>query len=329
MKLLIVYNTCGLRGNENIVFYVDCLRSLISQRVRSDIEVKICVSACAASDMWKIQSRNTFQNHISYSFIEDNVPLSVSFNASVDKMVQHYGAFDAYLYIDSGISFWDPSLQCNALQKMINVHEGGPNIDTKVSGNGPYAITAALASNDDGRQWLGWDFEGENTEFIFPVGKTTNMHCQLFSEEWRQAYNRILPDIFASHTMESVFSFMAAAIKKKFVITRQVQLLHLHSLDGASSGSRSPDLDRIPCSDTFESGGLLFKTKKTMDKRYREGFELGFGWEECKPYWKHDPSCYSENGDAKDERLKIFLAKELYLSKEEFDYDSLKTYFFP
>lgn len=317
MKLLIVYNTCEIRGTGNIVFYVDAIRSLLAQRVDPGIEFRVCVSACAPSQMWVIQSQNTFNSQISYNFIPENVPLSVSFNHTVAKMVETHGKYDHYLYLDSGISFWDPSQRFDALQKLIDVHVKG------------YASTAALASNDDGRQWLGWDFEPGKDEYEFPVGKTTNMHVQLFSEEWRDTYGHILPDIFASHTMESVFPFMAASIQRNNVITRGIQLLHIHSMDGASAGSPAVGVDRIACSDTFESGGLLFKTKKTMDKRYREGHAIGFGWESCKPYWQHDPDCFDENGFAKHPELKDFLKRELYLNKEEFDYATLGHYFRP
>lgn len=318
MKLCLIYNTSELRGIGNIPFYVDCIRSLLAQRVSDSASVKICLSSHAPSQMWVIQSQNTFQKQISYNFIPDNVPLSITFNHSVNKMREAHGNFDHYLYIDSGISFWDPSLRHDALKTLLDVHLRG------------YASTAALASNDDGRQWLGWDFSNNDPEYEFPVGKTTNMHCQFFCDEWRETYGHILPDIFASHTMESVFPFMAAALKRKNVITRRVSLLHLHSLDGASSGSRSVDPDRINCSDTFESGGLLFKTKKTMDKRYREGHSLGFGWEECKPYWQHDPTLFDKDGySIHAENLKEFLKKELYLSKEEFDYSKLNHYFVP
>ncbi len=317
MKLLLIYNTSELRGIGNIPFYVDSIRSLLAQRVDPNVTFRVCISAHAPSQMWHIQSQNTFGNHVSYNFIPDNVPLSITFNHTVSKMIQAHGKFDHYLYIDSGISFWDPSQRHDALQKLLEIHLQG------------YASTAALASNDDGRQWLGWDFAANDTEYVFPVGKTTNMHCQFFCDEWRETYGHILPDIFASHTMESVFPFMAAAIKRKNAITRRIQLLHLHSLDGASAGSRNVDPDRIKCSDIFESGGLLFKTKKTMDKRYREGHALGFGWESCKPYWQHDPSCFDEHGHAKQPELKDFLKKELYLSKEEFDYSTVNHHFIP
>ena len=316
MNLLTVYNTCNLGGTGNIPFYVDSIRSLLSQRVRENTRVKVAISACMASDMWKIQSRNTFNNLVSYNFVEENVPVSVSFNHTVDCMVAKYGAFDAYLYIDSGITFWDPSNRYDALQTLI---------DTRKSG--PYAITAAMPSNDDGRQW--WNIEYKPGEdYVFPVGKTTNMHCQIFDEEWRKAYGHILPDIFASHCMESVFSHMASAISKKFILTQRVNLLHNHSMDGASIGSRSIDLDRIPMYRIFETGGLLFKTKKEINDVYIRGKHLGFGIEECKPYWPHDPACYKD-GIALNPELKTFIRDELYLKKEEFDYSGIKHYFIP
>lgn len=311
MKLLAIYNTMGLSGFENIPYYVDSLRSLLSQQ---NVDLKVVISACKATDMWKLQSTNTFQRHVSYNFIEDNLPLSVTFNHTVDKMVKAFGVFDGYLYIDSGISFWDPSNRYDALSSLVKTHQSGP-----------YAITAAMPSNDDGRQWWGIEYQpGE--DFIFPVGKTTNMHCQIFDEAWRVAYGKILPDIFASHCMESVFSHMCAAIHRRFVLTQKVCLLHNHSMDGASIGSRAPDPDRVPLSKTFETGGLLFKTKKDMDDVYRRGKHLGFGIEECKIFWPHDPTCY-EDGFAKNPELGEFYKKEMYLTPEEFDYNSVVSNF--
>ena len=315
MKLLIVYNTMNLGGQGNIPFYVDSIRSMLAQRTKD--EFRICVSACMASYTWKIQSRNTFHSAISYNFVEENVPVSVSFNHSVQKMVEQYGAFDGYLYVDSGITFWDPSCRYDALQTLIDVHKSGP-----------FAITAAMPSNDDGRQWWGIEYKpGE--DFVFPVGKTTNMHVQIFDEAWRLAYGKVLPDIFSSHCMESVFSHMCAALSRNFVLTQRVHLLHNHSMDGASIGSRSDDADRISLSRIFETGGRLFKTRKEMNDVYIRGKHLGFGIEECKPYWPHDPACYDEHGYAKDPELKEFLRGEMFLTKEEFDYNSLSAYFIP
>jgi hypothetical protein len=233
-------------------------------------------------------------------------------------MVEVFGPFEGYLYIDSGISFWDPARHNVALQIMIDTHK-----------EHNAAITAAMPSNDDGRQWWGIKYPEDGSDYVFPLGKTTNMHCQIFDEAWRQAYGKVLPDIFASHCMESVFTNMASAIRKRFVLTQRVHLLHNHSMDGASIGSRTHDNDRLPLSRIFETGGLLFKTKKEMNEVYMRGKKHGFGIEECKPYWPHDPDCFDDQGFAKTDELRDFLKEEMFLKPEEFDYSTLKHYFIP
>ncbi len=316
-KLLAIYNTCGISGSENIVYYVDAIRSLLYQNIADSDDFKIVLSACAPSTMWQIQSTNTFHDAISYNFIGGNYPLSVTFNHTVDKMVEKFGEFSGYLYIDSGISFWDPRARYDAVQALYAKHTSGP-----------YAITAAMPSNDDGRQWWGIEYRpGE--DFIFPVGKTTNMHCQIFDNSWRRAYGKVLPDIFASHCMESIFSHMCGAIQKKMILTQDVHLLHAHSLDGASIGSRAPSDDRIPMSDRFETGGLLYKTKRKIDGMYERGVDIGFGIEQCKEWWQHRPECFDENGYAKSPLLKDFFASEVYLRPDEFDYNAISSQFIP
>lgn len=315
-RLLSVYNICNIGNQGNVPYYIDSLRSLLSQDF--DGEHKVAVSGCMVLDGTQRGLEGIFGQNLTYNFIEEPHPLSITFNDTVNQCVKHFGAFDGYLYVDSGISFWDPSKRYDALQLMWNVHASGP-----------YAITAAFPSNDDGSSWWGIQYEPEK-DFVFPVGKTTNMHCQIFSEEWRQAYGRVLPDIFADHTMESTFSFLTAAIKRKFIITQKVHLLHNHSMDGASVGSRNkaqhPDF--FPSSEMSPSV-LLYKTKKSMDERHRGGYELGFGYEECKPYWNHDPDKYDAEGFAKDERLAPYLKQEFFLKPEEFDYGTVKRMFIP
>lgn len=312
MKLLAVYNQFN---QSNIPFYVDAIRSILSQK---DVDLKLAVSGCCSTDMVKIQLMNTFHNHISYNFIEDNVPVSVSFNDTVDKMHKHFGRFDATLYVDSGISFWDPGQRYDSLAKMIDVHKSGP-----------YAMTAAMISNDIGDSWWAIPQEALSNDYVFKLGQTTNLHAQIFDRAWKEAYGMILPDVFRTHCMESVFTGMAAAINKKFIRTTKLHLLHNHSMDGASLGGRTTTEDSYPMSNVFELGGVWFKKQKTADVIYREGYELGFSIEECKPYYPHNPDAYDENGFAKSPLLKDFYKKEMYLAREEFDYGSLRYQFHP
>lgn len=315
-KLLVVYNTCELAGQGAISYYVDSLRSILNQTLNNNPNnFKVAVSSCAPTPMTQIQLQNTFHKNISYNFVHGNYPVSVTFNDTVEQMTNHFGEFDQVLYVDSGVNFWDPNCGWDTLSILQLIHEG----------NG-FGITNALVSNDDGRQWLGWDFAPGEKIYVFPYNKTCNLHVAIFDKEFIRAYKRPLVDVIASHTLESLLPIMCAAINKKMAITNAISPLHLHSLDGASSGSRATDADRIQASDMVECA-LLFKTKKNMDKRYQEGAPLGFGWETCKSFWQPNPECYDDNGFAKNPELQHFCAKELYLSTEEFDYAQIPRQF--
>jgi len=66
-----------------------------------------------------------------------------------------------------------------------------------------------------------------------------------------------------------------------------------------------------------------------MDARYREGYQYGLGFEGCSPFWPHDPSKYNEHGMALDPQLKEFLKTGAFLTKEEFDYASIRSQWIP
>ena len=318
-KILAVYSICGLSGRENTPYYIDSVRSLLNQTVAEKwgADFQVAVSGCVTSDGTQAALQSVFHDKISYNWFEEPIPLSVTVNATVDKCVDKFGEFEGYLYIDSGISFWDPSKRNDALEIFYSAfkrHQDG--------------LVACMPSNDDGCSWWGINYE-PNKDFVLPVGKATNMHCQIFPESWRKAYNRILPDIFASNCMESVFSCMAAAIHIPYVMTQDIHVLHAHSMDGASMSARNkiPGVHN-PMSSMFQTSGDLFMTTKTMDDRYMEGHEYGFGFEECTEYWRHDPSKF-ENGKSLDPRLKEFVARELYLKAEEYNYADVRQTFTP
>jgi len=298
-------------------YYIDCLRSLLAQTARNSWgnDYQIVVSGCAINEPSKNTMREYFGDTINLNFIDENYPLSVTFNHTVKKCVEHYGPFEGYLYIDSGISFWDPSQRWDAVE--LFYHKFKEHND---------AVLAAFPSNDDGGSW--WGLAMTNEDLVLPIGKATNLHCQIFPEKWRATYNNILLDTFASNCQESMFSFLAAAIKTKYVLTKKVSVLHLTNLDGASFGSRKVNhTDRFPMSNTFETGGLFYRKQKTIDEMYKEAREFGFGIEECKPYWLHDPGKFDANNFALDPRLLSYLQKEMFLDKEQLDYDQIRSQF--
>lgn len=311
---------CEIGGRGNVPYYLDCIRSLALQDLNGGpgVDYKIALSGCMMTHETAGALQATFGDYLSYNWIHEPHPLSITFNDTVDQMVKKFGPFDGYLYVDSGINFWDPRNRFDALKCLWDLHQENEN-----------AITAAFPSNDDGHQWWGIQYV-PGQDYFFKGGKCTNMHVQIFDESWRAQYRRILPDIFADHSMESTFSGMCAAIRKKYMITQKVHLLHNHSMDGASIGARNKHMDPnyTPAS-SLTPTVLLYKTKKDMDQRYREGYEYGFHYECCKEFWKPDLEKFDENWFAKDDRLKDFYRDELFLKPEEFNYDDIKRIFVP
>lgn len=317
-KILAVYNCCQLGSDQQMPYYIDALRSLLAQTAKNwGKDYQIVVSGCAMNEPSKNTLREYFGNTINLNFIDENYPLSVTFNHTVKKCVEHYGPFEGYLYIDSGINFWDPSQRWDGVELLYNKFKEHDD-----------AVVAAFPSNDDGGSW--WGLAMTQEDLILPIGKATNLHCQIFPEKWRATYGHILLDTFASNCQESLFSFLAAAIKKKYLVTNKVSVLHLTNLDGASFGSRRPNnTDRHPMSPNFETGGLFYKRVKSIDETYMEGREFGFGFEECKVYWLHNPKKFDSNHFALDDRLQPFLKKELFLPPELLNYDQIRSQFYP
>ena len=308
MKILAVLNICGISGRQNVSYYVDTIRSLLLQThgVKEPQNLKVAISSCASLPECRLSLERAFGDYVTYNWIPGRYPLGVTFNDTVDQCVKHFGAFDGYLYIDSGVSLWG---QWGMVEFMAQWHQETKNA----------AISAVATSNDTGFEW--WGIPMEPGVYTLPVGKAFNMHFQLFDEEWRKAYGRILPDLFASDTSESVFTFMAAGIKRKVQIHRSLSVLHAHSMDGASSGFR---------------GKIIFPGvpgQKTMDQIYEEGKGLGFGYEECSPdkKWVHDPGKFTaDTGEAIDPvALRDFIKENLYVHPPVFDYQHIHREFVP
>lgn len=318
-KLLIIYNTTEISRPANYPWYANCLQALINQTMKAKYgdDYQIAVSGCCLSDATQQTLEMHFGTQVSLNYTEEPVPLSISFNDTVEQCVKHFGPFESYLYLDSGVTFWDPSQRNDAVERLYDVHKSYPN-----------CMTAAYPSNDDGGSYWGVAYR-PNDDHILPLGRATNLHCQIWSEEWRQAYGKILPDIFANDTMESTFSYMAAALRKQYMVTTQISVLHLHSLDGASCGQRNTTNPNYTAASEHMPNILLYKTKRNMDARHQEGYEFGFGYEGCKNFWPHDPAKFDGNGMAIDDRLAPWIRNNLFLTKEEFDYESLVRIFRP
>jgi len=318
-KYLIVYNICGISGKDNSDYYVDAINTITSQNFKN---YKLAVSACKNPDeqIQKIlkKCKIDFINSI-----EDTLPVNITFNDTVRECVKRFGDFEAYLYLDSGIKFTNES----QLSDLIELYE---------SGN--YGMVSAQVDNDFGWCWFGLSEYSRPTlkeDLIVPIGRACNLHCQIFSNEIYKYYGNVIPDIFRSYCTESVFSFINAAIKKKWIISSEVKVHHAFAfqywkafhgrpddgdgLDGHSSGFKAPP-------GTWDDVFPPHSMKEIINKP--AGTKFGFGYEELRGIKTHDKDCFDSEGYCKNEDLKVFLKNNLYLSKKYFDYDKIsrRTY---
>ena len=199
-KLLIVYNICGLADKDNSDWYIKCIDSILDQ---NNQDYHIIVSSCMNRDEDIQKLQKEFGKDISYNIVNEVLPVNVTFNHSVLNCVKHFGKFNGYLYVDSGVFFDKKDILTIAQDKY------DPDV---------YSMVTLPTENDMGFEgWFG--FESVPTDFVIPAGGACNLHVQIFSHDIYETFNeRIWPDIFASYARESVFSFLNAAVHKMWVV---------------------------------------------------------------------------------------------------------------
>lgn len=306
-KILVVYNTCGISGKDNTNYYIKCLDSFLSQNF-DDFEV--AVSSCLNPPDQQQKLVGVFGDSLHYNFINEKLPVNVTFNDTVRQCVNRLGNFEGYLYIDSGCHFGN---DLDTLLKMYELYKSGP-----------YGIVSALASNDNGTESV-FGFSAPIREnFLIPVGKAINGHVQIFSNEIFERFGRIIPDVFATFCTESVYSFLAACCSQQWVVIKDLVIPHEKSIDGASAGFAHIPPNGAPIWDN------TFCSKRSMREIISdvEGIRAGFGYEECNRILMHDPSCFDETGFAKyPEELTKFMVDNIFVSPPHFSYENIKRVF--
>jgi hypothetical protein len=313
MKLLVVYNTCGIK-RDNTEWYVECINSLLNQKFE---DFKVVLSSCLNSPDCFKKIYDTFGNKISYCYHAEPHTVNITFNKTVQECVKHYGEFEGYVYVDSGVVF----NQTDVLQKAYDLHTSGP-----------YAFTSIQVDTDTGFDQIGLENESDdviqvkNNNFVIPIGSACNLHSQIFSNEAYKTYdNKLMPDVFKAYCTESTFSFLCAALQKKWVILKDVVVHHKKGCDGASAS--------VPhWSPTYRNPwNNLSHGRNALDFIHDpEALDAGLGYEECNEIMMHDSNKYDDEGYSKNpEKLIKIIKKYFLLTKKELNYDKIKCKFIP
>lgn len=308
MKLLTVYNTCGIKGVENVDYYISALESILKQEgVDHDIVVSACLNKI--STLQKI--KNKFKD-IRINLINDVVPVNVSFNHTCEIFNDSH---DAFLYIDSGIIMSDKF----TIKKMIDRLESGP-----------YSMVCSNVNNDVGQaieDILNYDKgDGILTDDVgsfVSVGSSLNLHCQIFSKQLKEFYNRIIPDIFAGHCTESVLSFLCAALKTRWAFCDDVLVFHARNMDGQSSGFDPLKWMYEKKRQTYDHPFAIESYLDRFTNQYAKN--IGLGFEECRNVVMHDKEQFDDSSFCINDDLKYYIRENLFLKSNEFNYSNIRS----
>lgn len=291
-KVAVIYNICGIAQKNNLDFYVKSLDSIMDQY--SGL-FDIYISACQNNqdDLRFLKNRYGIPIH----HVHDKVTVNISFNKTVldvQQLATH--EYNWFMYLDSGISF---PFQ-NLIGEMISY--------TKFK---DYAMISSGTENDEGTDWWLNDRSGPA---IVPIGKSVNLHAQLFSRKLLKAYGKIIPDIFGGFRTESTFTFLCAAIKKQWLHLPHMICEYNKAVDGASIGF-TDGLHKTWQHDKINIIDIL------NDKLARKH---GLGYEECNNVMMHDPSQFDENHHCVNAELKNDIKRLFFMDQSVFDYGTMK-----
>ena len=312
MKLLTVYNTCGIKGVENVGYYISALESIFKQEgVDHDIVVSACLNKI--STLQKI--KNKFKD-IRINLINDAVPVNVSFNHTCEVFDDSH---DAFLYIDSGIIMPDKF----TIKKMIDRLESGPYsmVCSNVNDDAGVAVEDILINKYN--QNRGDGILTDDVGSFVSVGSSLNLHCQIFSKQLKQYYNRIIPDIFAGFCTESVLSFLCAALKTRWAFCDDVLVFHERNMDGQSSGFSPGKWMYEKNRETYDHPFVIESYLDRFTNQYAKS--IGLGFEECRNVVMHDKEQFDDNSFCINNDLKSYIKENLFLKNSEFNYSNIRS----
>jgi len=306
MKILTVYNTCGIH-RDSTSWYIKCINSILDQDYNNN---RVAISSCQNSPTCLADLKQEFGDRVDLYHFPDRYIVNTTFNKTVQECIKKYGEFDAYLFLDSGI----------VMEEKSAISKGVEALKTNL-----YSMVSFQTDTDTGLQPLGFLQDSEvaqivDEDFVMPVGGACNLHAQFFTHDIYESFNsKVVPDVFAAYCTESTFSFINASIKKNWAILKDIVLKHNKNVDGASAGySHVSNKFRNPWNN------LLYDRNATDFINDPEAIEYGLGYEECGNVMLHNPDAYTKAGKARHpKKLKDLIVKYFYSCDSDLNYDDI------
>jgi hypothetical protein len=319
-KILAVYNTCGI-GGDNTGWYIESINTLLNQDLGG---VRVMLSSCKNSPECIKEIYSVFREKISYFLTPEVYTVNITFNKAVQEVVRRTGEFDGYMYIDSGCTMDDQQDIFSLTYKtMLKDNNGIIIVQTDTD--------ECLENLGPSYLYQSPEIQIKDSDLVVPIGVSVNQHVALFSNEIYKRYGKLYPDVFAAFCSESVLNYIAASVRLRWVIMADKQVRHLKAVDGPSSGFthrvEAKDKDGKMIKDNFWNN-LLYNRDVLEFLNNKEAYESGLGYEECNKIMPHNPEAYNKEGFCKDPaRLSKVIEEYLYLSDKELNYNKIKCKF--
>ena len=94
MKIAAIFNTCGISGRENVGNYITSIRNILDQDFD---DFRVAISSCKNNKDTQNTLKEELGDSISYNFINEPLPVNVTFNHTCQKMTEAFGDIELSL----------------------------------------------------------------------------------------------------------------------------------------------------------------------------------------------------------------------------------------
>ena len=164
---------------------------------------------------------------LDYLVVNDPLPVNITFNYAILKSIEKYGKFDSYTFFTADTLL----LKQDSMQTLFDAIEENQSygmLSAQTDIDSCYAYGLKLGGGrfgiDDKRARI--EMFKDEKDYIVPVGRACAAHTQVYSSKIFDFYGRCCPDIFAGYCTESIFSFVNAALKLNWAISKDVLTHH-------------------------------------------------------------------------------------------------------
>jgi hypothetical protein len=285
---------------------------LVSQR-KEDLEVDIVVcdnvSAEAGRDLLRKWQKEIPGLYL--VFTEPRYPMNTCINHA--WLLMRGRGYDYYSYVGSDVIHTNPEGFRTLIREMKQLP------DCAVM-----SCQVDIDMNGECRELI--KFNPDLPATPLKITQAVNGHFYLYTKEFIDKYDGKKIDVLWGHRLEGFVSYQCAAIRKREYISHKIMLCHWRG--GVFNEIGNERLDFPSYDRPYETYG----TKEHFLDVVTKGTTFGIGFEELyqrvnRPVPEtrmHDPSVYGEDGFPKDDTLYHWIKENLFLTKEQLDYDKIK-----